>query len=174
MDLILQLKLKFPGNFFYIRGNHDSFDPELNKQGIPQGALFKETLLKRRGQAYVEEMEDFYDNLPHIICSDSFIACHAGPPRRSVSRDDLINIIDDKKLAAELSNNRLQLPNHPGGHTPMDPFGSFWLHAGTIKNHHIIYSAHMEGPSVIIQVGNRFMPISFPAEPLSDLCNALK
>jgi hypothetical protein len=198
MDLILLLKLTFPRNFFYIRGNHDTFDPELNKHGVPQGALFRETLLKSRGPAYVAEMENFYDNLPYIICSDSFIACHAGPPRRSVSKDDLINITNNKKLASELSNNRLQRPNHPGGytkgdvkklrkcldrsqktrfivgHTPMDPFGSFWLHAGTIKNHHIIYSAHMEGPSVIIQVGNRFMPISFPAEPLTDLCNALK
>jgi len=31
MDLIFQLKLKFPENFFYIRGNHDSFDHEINK-----------------------------------------------------------------------------------------------------------------------------------------------
>ena len=101
------------------------------------------------------------------------------------------------KLARELSNNRLQRPNHPAGytkrdvkrlrkclekpqktrfiagHSPMDPFGSFWLHAGAIKNHHIIYSAHTDGPSVIIQTGNRFMPISFPAEPLTDLINAL-
>ncbi len=198
MDLIFQLKLKFPENVFYIRGNHDDFDPEIVKHGVPQGALFRETLLKYRGPTYVEEMQIFYNSLPYIICSDSFIACHAGPPRGIFSKEDLINIVDNDKLARELSNNRLQLPNHPAGytkrdvknlrkcldrspktrviagHTPMDPFGSFWLHAGAIKNHHIIYSAHTEGPSVLIQTGSRFMPITFPAEPLTDLINALK
>jgi hypothetical protein len=198
MDLIFLLKLKFPENFFYIRGNHDSFDPEINKHGVPQGALFKETLLKHRGAAYIDEMQTFYDRLPYIVCSDSFIACHAGPPRGNIGKENLINIADNQKLAEELSNNRLQRPNHPAGytkrdvkklrkclertqktrlivgHTPMDPFGSFWLHAGAIKNHHIIYSAHTEGPSVIIQTGNRFMPITFPAEPLTDLINALE
>jgi hypothetical protein len=198
MDLIFLLKLKFPENFFYIRGNHDSFDPEINKHGVPQGALFKETLLKHRGAAYIDEMQTFYDRLPYIVCSDSFIACHAGPPRGNIGKENLINIADNQKLAEELSNNRLQRPNHPAGytkrdvkklrkclertqktrlivgHTPMDPFGSFWLHAGAIKNHHIIYSANTEGPSVLIQTGNRFMPITFPAEPLTDLINALE
>lgn len=197
MDLIFQLKLKFPENVFYIQGNHDSFDPEINKNGFLQGVLFRETLLKHRGPEYVQEMQTYYDRLPYIICSDSFIACHAGPPRYRIAKDDLINIAENKKLANELTNNRLQLTNYPAGyskrdvkklrkclertqktrfivgHTPMDPFGSFWLHAGTIKNHHIIFSAQTEGPSIFIQTDNSFMPISFPAEPLTDLINDL-
>jgi len=56
----------------------------------------------------------------------------------------------------------------------MDPFGSYWLHAGTIKNHHVIYSAHNSGASLIIRTDNSFMPISFPAEPLTDFINDLK
>ena len=60
------------------------------------------------------------------------------------------------------------------GHTPMDPFGSYWLNAGTIKNHHVIYSAHDDGPSIFIRTGDNFMPISFPAEPLTDFINDLK
>ena len=197
MDLIFLLKLKFPENLFYIRGNHDSFDPEINKNGVLQGIQFREALEKSRGQAYVQEMQIFYDSIAHIICSDSFIACHAGPPRGSVTKEELINITDNPKLADELINNRLRRPNHPAGytkgdvkklrkclerpktrfivgHTPMDPFGSFWLHAGAIKNHHIIYSANNDGPSVLIQTGSRFMPISFPAEPLTDLINVLR
>ncbi len=198
MDLIFQLKLKFPENFFYIRGNHDSFNHEINKNGFLQGVLFQETLLEQRGSEYVEEMKIFYEQLPYIICSDSFIACHAGPPRNGISKDDLINIADNRKLAEELTNNRLRRTNYPAGyskrdvknlrkcldrpqktrfivgHTPMDPFGSFWLHAGAIKNHHIIYSAQREGPSIFIQTGNSFMPISFPAEPLAQLINDLR
>jgi len=197
MDLIFRLKLKFTENLFYLRGNHDSFDPEINKNGFLQGALFREMLLQHRGREYVREMEIFYERLPYIICSDTFIACHAGPPRNGITKDDLINIADNKKLAAELTNNRLQRTNYPAGyskrdvkklrkclnrpqktrfivgHTPIDPFGSFWLHAGAIKNHHIIYSAQVEGPSIFVQTGNYFTPISFPAEPLTDLINDL-
>jgi hypothetical protein len=60
------------------------------------------------------------------------------------------------------------------GHTPMDPFGSYWLNAGAIKNHHVIYSAHDDGPSIFIRIGDNFMPISFPAEPLTEFINDLK
>jgi predicted phosphodiesterase len=197
MDLVFRLKLVFPGNLFYVRGNHDSFDPEINKGGILQGVLWRETLQKQRGSAYVEEMQNFYDTLPYVVRSENFIACHAGPPRGTITKDDLINIADNKGLAEELINNRLQRPNNLAGytkgdvkrlrrclelppktrfivgHTPMDPFGSFWLHAGNIKNHHIIYSAHAEGPSIIIRTGESFTPISFPAEPLIDIINDL-
>jgi hypothetical protein len=197
MDLIFRLKLVFPGNLFYIRGNHDSFDQELNKNGVLQGVLWREALLKHRGEAYVKEMQIFYDSLPYVIRSDSFLACHAGPPRETISKDDLINIAGNPHLAVELVTTRMQRPNHLGGytkgdvkrlrkglelppktrfivgHTPMDPFGSFWLHAGSIKNHHIIYSAHTEGPSIIIRTGDTFNPISFPTEPLIDIINDL-
>ncbi len=198
MDLIFQLKLHFPNNIFYLRGNHDTFDPEINKNGIPQGTLFEEMLLQHRGPQYVKEMNNFYDLLPYIICSDSYIACHAGPPRGGVKKDALINIKDHKKIGDQLIKTRIQRPHYPAGytkgdvkklrknlnlppktrlivgHTPMDPFGSFWLHAGTIKNHHIIYSAHIEGPSVFIRSNKRFLPISYPAEPLIDIINDLK
>lgn len=198
MDLIFRLKLRFPENVFYIRGNHDSFSPEINKNGHLQGVLYREALLECRGPEYVQEMEQFYNNLAYIICSDTFIACHAGPPRFTVTKNDLINIVDNRKLAEELTNNRLHRTIHPAGyskkdvkklrkclglsqktrfivgHTPIDPFGSFWLHVGAIKYHHIIYSAQIEGPSVFIQIENSFLPISFPAEPLTTLINDLK
>ncbi len=198
MDLIFQFKLRFPDNFFYLRGNHDSFDPEINKNGFLQGALFREMLIEYRGAEYAEQMQIYYDKMPYIICSDTFIACHAGAPRHEISKEDLINIAENGKLAGELTNNRLQRTNYPAGyskrdvkklrkclnrppktrfivgHTPLDPFGSFWLHAGATKNHHIIYSAQIEGPSVFIQSGANFMPISFPAEPLTDLINDLQ
>ncbi len=198
MDLIFQLKRTFPANVFYIRGNHDTFSPEINKNGVPQGTLFEETLLQHRGAEYVHEMNTFYDLLPYIICSDGYIACHAGPPRGTIKKEALINIKTNKNIAKQLITIRMQRPHYPSGytkgdvkklrknlgfpqktrfivgHTPMDPFGSFWLHAGTIKNHHIIYSAHIEGPSVFIRSNNRFLPISYPIEPLIDILNDLK
>ncbi len=198
MDLIFRLKLEYFGNVFYLRGNHDSFAPEINKNGVLQGVLFQEALRRLRGEEYLAEIERFYDNLPYMISGDSFIACHAGPPRGTINRDELINIRERPELARDLTNNRLQRPNHLAGytkggvkrlrnslncgpktrfivgHTPMDPFNSFWLHAGTIKNHHIIYSAHNDGPSILIRTGNGFTPITFPAEPISDIINDIK
>jgi predicted phosphodiesterase len=197
MDLIFRLKLTFPDNFFYIRGNHDSFSPEINKNGFLQGELFEEALRKMRGEEYVQEMKKFYDRLAYVISSNDFFCCHAGPPRGATKRKEIINIEPGSKLAKELTKNRLQRPNHLSGynkgdvkrfrkdlklaakttffvgHTPLDPFGSFWLNAGTIKNHHIIYSAHDEGPSIFIRTGDNFMPISFPTEPLTELINDL-
>lgn len=197
MDLIFKLKIKYPASVFYIRGNHDSFSHEINKNGVLQGEMFREELHRKRGPAYVQAMQSFYEALPYMVCSDSFIACHAGPPRSDITKETIINIENESSLAKELMSNRLQRPNHLAGytkgdvrrlrknlnytaktrfivgHTPMDPFGSFWLHAGAIKNHHVIFSAHDDGASVLIRSGNNFMPISFPAEPLTDIINDL-
>lgn len=198
MDLIFRLKLTFPDNVFYIKGNHDSFSPEINKSGFLQGELFETALREQRGQDYVNEMQVFYDSLAYVVQCNDFLCCHAGPPRGEMKRSELINIKPDSRLAKELTKNRIQRPNHLGGynkgdvkrfrknlklpaktsffvgHTPMDPFGSYWLNAGTIKNHHVIYSAHDDGPSIFIRTGDNFMPISFPAEPLTDFINDLK
>ncbi len=197
MDLIFRLKLTFPENVFYLRGNHDSFSPDIIKSGILQGELFKEYLLKIRGSDYVREMQTFYDSLPYVILSESFVACHAGPPHSAASEEDLINIRENDSLAHVLTTTRLHRPHFLHGytksdvkklrrslslppktvlivgHTPMDPFGSFWLHAGNVKNHHVIYSAHSEGPSLFIRTGETFAPITFPAEPLLDIINDL-
>ncbi len=197
MDLLFQLKLQFPANFFYIRGNHDSFSSTISKNGILQGVLFKEKLFELRGPEYVREMEIFYDRLPLVIMSKHFLACHAGPPRTKTSREDIINIGANPERANELITSRIQRTHYLGGyskgdvkqfrkclklskktpfivgHTPLDPFGSVWINAGGIKNHHIIYSAHTEGPALFIGLDDDLIPISFPAEPLLKLINNL-
>jgi len=197
MDIIFQLKLQFPDNFHYIRGNHDSFSPTISKNGIAQGVLVKKKLLELRGAEYIREMETFFNNLPLVAISKRFIACHAGPPRTKTTREDLIDIVDKPELSRELRTSRIQRPNNLGGyskkdikqfrkclnlpkktvfiagHTPLDPFGSIWKNAGAIKNHHIIYSAHTDGPSLFIERDNNFIPISYPSEPLLKLINKL-
>lgn len=197
-DLLIMLKLRFPTNFFCLRGNHESFSPEIHKNGVLQGEQFKEMLLDSRGRDYVNSLEHFYELLPYAICSEDFFACHAGPPRWETKKEDLLEIAANKKLINELTNNRMSKPNLPGGytkgdikrfrkslgltskanfivgHTPMDPFGSYWFNAGGIKKHHIIYSAHTEGASLLINSKGSFMPISFPAEPLTKIINNIK
>lgn len=196
-DLICSLKLTFPENFFYLRGNHDSFSEDVSKNGISQGVLMKKQLFELRGAQYVEEMDRFYHNLPYIITSEYFYGCHAAPPRSQVSYEDLVNIRENPDLIREITRNRLQRPHYLGGynksdikhfrktlklpkktpfivgHTPLDPFGSVWKNVGGIKHHHIIYSAHQEGPTVMQYINDDMVPLSFPTEPITKLINNL-
>ena len=198
MDLIFTLIKAFPANVFYLRGNHDSFSPELSKNGVPQGLLMKRALAEKRGPAYVEEMQNFYDLLPYMIVSTSFIGIHAGPPRKDTTRKDIININSDPDLARELTQNRIKRPYYPAGygkseikalrkmfgapkstpvivgHTPLDPFGSIWQNVGSIKNHHIISSSNLNGPGIFIRIKGRMIPLTYPAEPLTRLINRLR
>jgi hypothetical protein len=51
----------------------------------------------------------------------------------------------------------------------MDPAGSVWRNVADIKGHHIIHSAHADGPSLFIEVNRKMIPISYPSEPLIQL-----
>uniref|UniRef100_UPI004055E334 metallophosphoesterase n=1 Tax=Candidatus Electrothrix sp. TaxID=2170559 RepID=UPI004055E334 len=190
MDLILRLKQHFPKNFFYLKGNHDTFSDELSKNTISQGVLMRRRLLDLRGQEYVAEMERFYNLLASVICSGSFIACHAGPSRRKVTRNKLINLHNHPKISNDLINSRLKRPHYLAGytksnvkhfrknlgkskhtpfivgHTPIDPSGSVWRNVADIKGHHIVYSGHPEGPSLFLEINDKIISISYPSESL--------
>ncbi len=198
MDIILKLKSAYPGQIHYLRGNHDSFAPSIAKNGILQGILFYEYLKEKRGEAYTRAMETFWERIPYIVTSPSFFACHAGPPRKKYNKKDLINLGSNSLLAEEILTNRVERPGTLKGyskndvkrfrttlgmakgtplivgHTPLDPFASSWTSAGGIKNHHIIYSAHTQGPSLYIRSHKKLVPISYPYEPLTKLINKLR
>jgi hypothetical protein len=198
MDLIFKMKCHFPENFFYLLGNHDTFDEALCKTGVYQGALMRKRLLELRGEAYVEEMQKFYDLLPMIMKTDSCVACHAAPPRKNIDREQAINLRNYPKICQAILSNRLKRSHYLAGydkrdvtqfrkslglskrapfvvgHTPLDPFNSFWKNAGSIKGHHIIYSGREDGPSLFIQIRKKMIPLSYPAEPLTKIINEMK
>jgi hypothetical protein len=197
MDLIFLLKLAFPGQVFYIRGNHDSFSEDISKNGVPQGILWEEALRAARGAKYLKAMARLYEVLPYVALSPGFIACHAGAPTSKVSRDILINIRDHPKVQREITHVRMRRPNSPSGyhmgdvkrlrrrlelgpktpflvgHTPLSPDDTLWLEAGGIPNHHVLFGAHPELVGVIAVVGNRLLAMRYPAEPLTVLYNRL-
>jgi len=198
MDLLIRLKHRFPANLFYLRGNHDSFSEDLSKYGISQGVLMRKHLKETRGKDYVHEMQRFYDLLPYVAKSESFVACHAAPPRKEVSIDNIISLRDNPKLAGEMVTNRFKRPNYPAGytksdvkrfrnclglakrtplivgHSPVTPHGTAWLNVGDIKGHHVIYSGRTTGPGVMIGTGSGMFPVTYPNEPLLDFSRRLK
>lgn len=195
MDLIFRLQLAFPGQVYYLRGNHDSFSEEISKRGVPQGVLWEHALRDGRGTAYFEAMTRLYQRLPYVATSPRFVACHAGPPTSTVTRDMLINIRDNVRLEREVTRVRLRKPNSPAGygsgdikrlrncfgldpqapvlvgHTPLSWDDTLWLEAGGIKNHHVVFGAHPEWIGIVALAGKRFLPLRYPVEPLTALYN---
>lgn len=198
MDFIFRLKLSFPEQVFYVRGNHDSFSEEMSKDGIPQGLLWARELSEQRGTAYLKAMEEFYRLLPYVVVSDDFVACHAAPPTSKIDREMLVEIHRHPSLILELINNRLQRPNRPQGyrkrdvkrlrraldldpetpmivgHTPMDGERTLWLEVDGIANHHVLFSAHPDYVGVFTRVNKLMIPLVYPVDSLSSVINAMK
>ncbi len=195
MDLILRLKMHFPQQVFYLRGNHDSFSEDVGKDGIPQGLLWKAALKKARGADYRKAMSRFYKLLPYVAVSRGFAACHAAPPVSKVSMDELVNLHRHPKLVEELINNRLHRPGRPGGytkrdvkrfrkslkltanadlfvgHTPLARDETLWLEAGGIEHHHVVFGANTPWVGVFIRCGERMVPLRYRTEHLLPIIN---
>ena len=197
MDFIFKLKIKFPNQVFHIRGNHDSFAPDVSKGGIPQGLLWEKHLLDERGARYKQEMDRYYDQLPYVVLAKDFLACHASPPSRAVKLEMLINASEHRGLIDQLIHNRVKRPGYPGGytskdvkrfrkglglapnftfivgHNPLDDRETLWLNVGDIENHHIIYGASLHAIGVFTRIGDGMIPLSYKTEPLIEVINAL-
>ncbi len=169
MEEIFSLILKYKENIIYIRGNHDTFDERLSKSGIKQGLEFKNYLLEKRGEKYVQAMEAFFESLPYFIIGRGWVITHAGPIRGGATREEIINIADNEDYKFQLMWNRLHefrgtpslkeygendirmmlkrmgLPEDTPfivGHNPMWNTGNrtgIWRDIIGIKNHIIIY-----------------------------------
>lgn len=197
MDLIFQLKCRFPSQLLYLRGNHDSFSEDIAKGGVPQGLLWEKTLGKVRGKAYRKEMAHFYDLLPYVACSKHFIACHAAPPVSRVSREEIINIHNHPKLVKELISNRMMRPGRPTGytkgdvkrfrksldlppdtplivgHTPMSSDDTLWERVGDVDNHYIVYASDRHRVGVMAEIGGRMYPLRYPVESAISIIESL-
>ena len=190
LDLIFKLIIHLPSNVVYLRGNHESFENDVAKSSVPQGILFRKWLRDQRGQEYIDEIEQFFELLPYVVQSSHFIACHGGPPRRDYSLQDLINIAEHPELKHAITWNRIKSQRDAFGyrkkdikrfrkilgvekktpfivaHNPMSLTESFWLDAGDIRNHHIVYSAHPNNLAVFTRIGKYMLPFDYPTEPL--------
>jgi predicted phosphodiesterase len=195
MDLIFRLKVRFPDNVFYIIGNHDSFQHELMKQGVPQGLLWERHVVASRGEDYKAALELFYQQSPLLVSAKDFIACHAGPPRGKISRQILIDAHQFPHIVHDLTWNRIRTAAFPAGYTRSDirqfrksvgvgsstpfivghhPFSSdetLWMNAGRINHHHIVISSRHDRVGIFIGIDGSIVPQVYPAEPLTGWLN---
>jgi len=196
MDIILRLKLWFPQQVFYVRGNHDSFSDEVAKCGVPQGILWSKAVVDARGKAYKKAMDKFYELLPYIALSRNYVACHAAPPKAKVDMDMLVNIRKFPGLIEELINNRLYRPNRLAGytkgdvkrfrkalklrenaelfvgHTPLTRSDTLWLDVGGIEHHDVVFSGNIPWVGVFTRVNDQMIPLRYRSESLLDLLNS--
>lgn len=190
MDLIFKLKLQFPEQVFFIVGNHDSFSPDVMKGGVPQSILWEKRITALRGDEYRQEMALFYRQSPLVVLSDDFVACHAGPPRSSVTLETLVEARQFPDLVHELTWNRIKSKDWQLGYTRADirrfrkslnldesmPFivahypqskdGTLWLNVNQIPQHHILYSARSDRLALFTRVGGEMLPQIYPAEAI--------
>ena len=195
MDLIFSLKIRYPQQVFFIVGNHDSFQNELMKRGIPQGLLWKRHVIESRGEAYKEQLELFYQQSPLLVLSADFIACHAGPARRKISRQLLIDAYQFPDIVHDMTWSRIRTSAFPGGYTSSDvrqfrkglevsseipfivghhPFtqdDTLWLNAGRINQHHIVISARPDRVGMFTRIDGKMVPQVYPVEALIDWLN---
>lgn len=195
MDLIFVLKSRYPEQVFFIIGNHDSFQNDLMKGGVPQGLLWKKHVVAARGETYKEQLEIFYQQSPLLVLSPDFIACHAGPTRRAISRETLVDAHQFPDIVHDMTWNRLRTHAFPAGYTPSDvrqfrkglqvnsdlpfivghyPFsedGTLWLNVGRINQHHILISARPDQVAIFTRVNGKMLPQIYPVEPLLDWLN---
>jgi predicted phosphodiesterase len=195
MDLIFSLKLRYPGRIFYIAGNHDSFLHELMKRGVPQGLLWEKHVVASRGEEYKEQLELFYQQSPLLVLSRGYIACHAGPSRKSISRKTLIDARQFPDIVHDLTWGRIKTRVFPGGYTRSDikhfrkglqvgqdtafivghyPFtgdDTLWLNVGHIKQHHIVISSRPDRIGLFTRIDGDMVPQVYPAEPLLEWLN---
>lgn len=197
MDLILRLKLWYPQQVFYVRGNHDSFSEEIGKDGIPQGLLWARALRETRGEAYKRAMDRFYELLPFVVLSKTYVACHAAPPRGKVDMDMLVDIHQYPGLIREITCNRLSRPNRPAGytkgdvkrfrntlklggkaelfvgHTPLTRHDTLWSNVGGIEHHDVVFSGNVPWIGVYTSANSEMIPLRYRAESLLPVINVM-
>ncbi len=190
MDLLFTLMNALPGRIVFLLGNHDSFSPEIMKGGVAQGVAWERFLTEQRGADYTAEMARFYRLSPVVAMSDGLLACHAGPPGRKVSPDDLVNVHHQPGLLHDLTWSRLKTPGFPTGygrrdvrrfrksmglppdtafivgHYPLSSDGTVWTNIGRIEGHHLLYGSAESNVAVIAAVDDELAPQVYPVEPL--------
>jgi len=130
-----------------------------------------------------------------VALSESYVACHAGPPGSKVSRDELVDVHHQARLFHELTWSRLKTPAFPAGygrrdvrrfrkslglspdatfvvgHYPLSSDSTVWTDIGRIEGHHLLYASAEDEVAVMTRLDGELVPQIHPVEPLTAWIN---
>lgn len=96
MELIIELKIEFPENFHFLKGNHENILNEDIEGNRPfgkftfEGAMVKEWVLKFYGAEFMEKYYCFEKKMPLFVIGKNFLISHA-EPKRYYNKNELVN-----------------------------------------------------------------------------------
>lgn len=99
MELVIDLKLKYPKNFHFLKGNHENVLNEEVDGNYPfgkftsEGKIVKEWLSKFYGMEFLNAYARFEKYLPLFAIGKDFLISHA-EPQKLYTFDELVNYRD--------------------------------------------------------------------------------
>jgi hypothetical protein len=197
MDLIFRLKLRFPERIFYLRGHHDSFSEEISQAGLPQGSLWEDALHQARGPAYRDAMRRFYEGLPLVAATTSYLAAHGELPIESLGWRSLVDIDRHPDIAARITRSRPASPQLDDGYRRRE-LRRLFRRLGLLENaavilgaggesacgsranapdwpvqQHRLYSAGPDWVGTLTRAHRELLPLRYPVEPVTAVYNRL-
>ncbi len=112
MEMIMILQSVFPGQFFFLKGNHENI---LNEEGegnhpfgkyVYEGEMVKAWVIKFLGESFLYSYAEYEKNLPYMAAAESLLFSHA-EPAACYSPGEIVDIYryDDIKLGLTWTGN---------------------------------------------------------------------
>ncbi len=85
MEMVMEIKLNFPANFHFLKGNHENIKNEEGGGNYPfvkfsyEGPMVAYYMQKFYGEEFLDEYSQFEKNLPLFAVGRNFVVSHAEP-----------------------------------------------------------------------------------------------
>lgn len=82
LRMVMALKVAYPRNFYFVRGNHEDIDPEIPYRKFTEtgeSVLVRTWVTARFGADFVKQWHACEQSFPLVVRGGSFIASHAAP-----------------------------------------------------------------------------------------------
>ena len=100
MEMIMELKIAYPDNFHFLKGNHENIKNEETggdhpfRKFVLEGEMVKTWILKFMGEYFLDKYSDFENKLPLLAIGENFMISHA-EPRRCFDYEEVLNYIPE-------------------------------------------------------------------------------
>jgi hypothetical protein len=179
MEMVMQMKIAFPDNFHFLKGNHENIMNERGDGNFPfrkyayEGAMVFEYMNIFYGQDFLKSYSEFEKRLPLLAVGRNFMVSHA-EPQNFFEYDEVLQYKDNPHVirgltwtdnnAAEGQSVRLMLETYLD--LP-DLTGCYYFggHRAVLGN----YSKRADGKYIQIHNPNKFIVAMLPAQGDIDL-----